>query len=264
MNQTENLGNIFRAVRKFHGLGQTEFAATLGITQGTVSKIEAALMGPDLALWFRFLDTFGVLDPYCFTYGGIEFKKEKYSDLLADGMKLLPNYKLDAKTQYFSVKKIKPLVTHLERSHEKMFNNFLKKSGVKIELFTILNHPLPILFMSDFFEFLDSVNISEKALSMLKLDFYSSFGKRAEQSVDDVLSDDQLFQYEFNKNEYVVTVNPSNLKGLMEVKKGDAIVNYNLLYPFYLLRSSDKVPSVHPKIVKMQTKEEKWKISYAS
>lgn len=51
---------LFKQVRTQLKLGQVEFANLLGVTQGSISKIEAAVMTPNLFTYLKFSRMFQV------------------------------------------------------------------------------------------------------------------------------------------------------------------------------------------------------------
>jgi transcriptional regulator with XRE-family HTH domain len=55
-------GMFFKATREDNNLKQTEFAKLLGITQGSVSKIESGKMIIDLQTYLKFKKEFKVTD----------------------------------------------------------------------------------------------------------------------------------------------------------------------------------------------------------
>jgi transcriptional regulator with XRE-family HTH domain len=52
------MANFIKDIRKAHNLKQTEMSARLGVTQGTISKIESGVMAPDLATYLKFKKEF--------------------------------------------------------------------------------------------------------------------------------------------------------------------------------------------------------------
>jgi transcriptional regulator with XRE-family HTH domain len=55
-------GAFFKAKRIAQEWHQTQMASVLGVTQGTISKIESGKMSPDLQLYLRFKKFFNVTD----------------------------------------------------------------------------------------------------------------------------------------------------------------------------------------------------------
>lgn len=74
----EKISQIFKIVRITSNLDQKQIAKKLKITQGTVSKIEAGEMTPNLELWYTFVKTFKIDDPFCFDSDRVYFFVGKF------------------------------------------------------------------------------------------------------------------------------------------------------------------------------------------
>ena len=171
------IANIFRATRKFHSLQQVEFAAILGVSQATISKIERANMACELALWFKFLRAFGIIDPYSFLYSGVEFNESqfRFKSLDSETSALAPMYTF-FQDSFFQIKHIRPLYDYIYSNHKKKLVIFLKEKNIHPEIFQILNHPISANFVDDFFSLIVSCKISHENLNSLELDFtFSSY-----------------------------------------------------------------------------------------
>ena len=271
---TLNIAALFKSTRKFHKLHQTEFSAILGVTQGTISKIESALISPELGLWFRFLKAFNILDPYCFTYAGVEFNESAFKQLKTEGSVLAPKFNFKDGPYIFTVNKIRPLYDFMVKNHQKTFDTFLKDNKISREIFYILNHPLPYDFVDAFFGLLDEIKINEKSLALLDLNFNSALGRHmdhllqsgsAEDFFNIINSDrDNLFEYKMgsNKGEYSIHLNQNANLPLHAMKKADVIVNYNLLYPYHVMKSTQNLKASLPSIQEMKHNQE-WQVQYA-
>lgn len=274
-DSTLHIATLFKATRKFHKLHQTEFSAILGVTQGTISKIESALMSPELGLWFRFLKAFNILDPYCFTYEGVEFSDSAFKTLKNEGSVLAPKFNFKDGPYIFTVQKVRPLFDFMVKNHQKTFETFLKDNKISKEIFYILNHPLPCDFVDAFFALLDDLKINEKSLALLDLNFNSALGRHMDNLIQSGNNEDffsiinsdknNMFEYEVghNKGEYIININKnSNVIPLQSMKKADVIVNYNLLYPYHVMKSTQNLkttmPSIHETI-----QNEQWQVQYA-
>jgi DNA-binding XRE family transcriptional regulator len=274
-NSIQNLAAIFKASRKFNKLQQTEVAAILEVTQGTISKIESGNMQPELGLWFKLLKTFKIIDPYCFTYGGLEFNEEVYQSFKSEGSALLPSYDYSTENVIFNVRTIRPLVDFLLKSHLKAFDVFLKDNKISKEVFYILNHPLTFDFAESFFVFLKENKINEKSISLINFNFDSSLGGEYEaliksksiDSIFELLSKDtaSLVKYKLDTahNSYHVILNKKNLSLIDQLTAKELIINYNSLYPYHLLKSTD-LCKVNPPVIKEIKKNNEWQICYAS
>jgi DNA-binding XRE family transcriptional regulator len=274
-NSVQNLAAIFRACRKFNKLQQTEAAAILEVTQGTISKIESGNMQPELGLWFKLLRTFKITDPYCFTYGGVEFDEDVFRLFKSEGSALLPNFDFKNEQIIFTVRTIRPIVDFIVKNHQKAFDVFLKDNKIGKEVFYILNHPLTFDFAESFFSFLRDNKINEKSISLLNLNFDSSLGGSLESilrsnstdSIFDFLNNekDSLVKYKLNTsdNSYNVSINKKSSALLEQLSAKDLLVNYNLLFPYHFLKSTELCKSSPPVITEIK-KNSEWQVSYAS
>ena len=169
-----NIALIFKATRRFHGLQQTEFSAILGITQGTISKIESATMTTELELWFRFLDAFKINNPFSCYFGGLELPANSFLALEKGKSELAPEYSIRPK-EIFQIKHIRPLYEYLQKKQLMPLETFLKEKKIRPEIFSILNHPISLEFIEDFFTFVSSCKIPLDAPGALSFDFYDTF-----------------------------------------------------------------------------------------
>lgn len=274
-NSTQNIAAIFKATRKYNRLQQTEFAAILEVTQGTISKIESGNMHPELGLWFKLLKSFNITDPYCFTYGGVEFSEDVFQSLKQNGSALLPNFNFTKDKTIFSVRTIRPIFDFLLKNHWKAFEIFLKDQKISIEIFYILNHPLTYDFAEAFFIFLQENKINEKSVALLNLNFNSAYGghssgllkSNSPEMFFDVLNKekDALVKYKLNSssNVYTVSINKKNQSLLELLTAKELVLNYNLLYPYHFLKSTNQCKIAPPVIAEIK-KNQEWKISYTA
>lgn len=271
----ENIANIFKATRKFNGLRQAEFSAVLGVTQGTVSKIEAGNMPPDLGLWFKLLKIFHITDPYCFTYGGVEYREDVFQSLKLDGAHLLPMFNFSKEKTIFNVRQIRPIFDFLIKNHSQVFEEFLKKFKIDIGVFYILNHPLTFNFADAFFSFLLEHKINEKSVALLKLSFNCTYNIESDSLLKshspelffDVLNKESnaLVRYKINESlkSYTVSLNKKNQALLDSMATKDLVLNYSLLYPYHFLKSTRQCKTSPPIITEVK-KNLEWQITYAS
>lgn len=263
---------LFKTTRKFHRLQQTEFSAILGVTQGTISKIESGTMSPELGLWFKFLKAFNIQDPYCFTYAGIEFNETAFQNLKQDGSSFAPKFNFKSGEYLFTVRKIRPLFDFVLKNHSKSLETFLKENKISQEIFYILNHPLSSDFVDTFFSFLDENKINAKSIALLDLSFDSALGRQMDSLRSDsenlfsILNDDidSVFHYEVgeNKGEYFINMKDSEADLYKSLKRSDFIMNYNILYPYHFLKSSKGLPISNPIISELK-KDTRWQVLYA-
>jgi DNA-binding XRE family transcriptional regulator len=271
---TENIANLFKATRKFNQLQQTEFAAILEVTQGTISKIESGNMHPELGLWFKFLRAFNITDPYCFTYGSLEFNENVFQNLKQIGSPLLPNFPFETEKTIFTVRMIRPIFDYILKNHLKAFEVFLKKNKIGIEVFYILNHPLTVDFAETFFSFLQEVKINEKSLVLLNLNFDASYGalttnplkENSPAMIFEALNNEKqsLVKYKLEEelNQYTVSLNKKSQGQLDTFSAKNIVLNYNLLYPYHFLKSTKQCKASSPVITEIK-KNTEWQISYA-
>ena len=59
----------------------------LKVTQGTISKVEADQMAPDLKLWYKLVTAFKVKNPFCFEDEKIVFKDRRTKIKIESKMK---------------------------------------------------------------------------------------------------------------------------------------------------------------------------------
>ena len=268
-----SIAALFKSTRKFHRLQQTEFSAILGVTQGTISKIEAASMSPELGLWFKFLRAFNIQDPYCFTYYGVEFDEAAFQKLRTDGSSLAPAFDFSKSNYIFTVRKIRPLYDFLMKNHSKSFENFLKDNKISKEIFYILNHPLTTEFADTFFSFLEDNKINAKSVALLDLNFEHALGRQmkelmATESSDGIFSiinedQDNILEYEFgNKGEYFINLKKKNLPFVKSLEKPELVMNYNFLYPYHVMKSTKNIKISAPQITEVK-KDQRWQVLYA-
>ena len=266
---------LFKSTRRFHRLQQTEFSAILGVTQGTISKIEAASMSPELGLWFKFLRAFNIQDPYCFTYYGLELSQSAFQNLKTEGASLAPGFDFSKENYIFNVRKIRPLYDFLIKNHSKPFEAFLKENGIAKEIFYILNHPLTTEFADTFFSFLEENKINAKSVALLDLNFDHALGRQmkdlaSSESGKDIFTiinndEDSILEYEFtgNKGEYFVNLKKKNQGFVKSLEKTDLVMNYNFLYPFHVMKSIKSIKGTSPAIHEVK-KDQRWQVTYAS
>jgi DNA-binding XRE family transcriptional regulator len=129
MEASTKTARVMKAGRRLLGLSQVEFAKTLNISQGTISKTEAGVLLPTLDIWFNLCLLLKVDSSYAYDFGVIEtpvrkthtFYNETYGfkcnkDYLKDfhikSRDLLPLIEIVGFDQWetFCKKKIEPLV----------------------------------------------------------------------------------------------------------------------------------------------------------
>ncbi|MBY0415436.1 MAG: helix-turn-helix domain-containing protein [Bdellovibrionales bacterium] len=265
---------LFKSTRKFHRLQQTEFSAILGVTQGTISKIESSSMSPELGLWFKFLRAFNVQDPYCFTYYGVEYNENTFQTLKTQGSSLAPKIDFKKDNYIFNIARIRPLFDFLMKNYSRAFEAYLKESGISKEIFYILNHPVTSDLADIFFTFMDDHKINAKSVMLLDLNFEHSLGRHIKthaptesDNINVIVNDDQngFMEYELSedKNEYFINISKENLPLVKALPTSELIMNYNLLYPYHIMKSSKTIKGANPMIQEIK-KDQRWQVTYAS
>lgn len=263
---------LFKSTRRFHRLQQTEFSAILGVTQGTISKIEAGSMSPELGLWFKFLRAFNIQDPYCFTYYGVEFQESAFANLRTEGSSLAPNFNFQNGNYILNSRKLRPLFDFLKENHTKTFENFLKDNKIGKEIFYILNHPITTEFAEKFFLFLEENKINAKSVAMLDLNFDHALGRQMKDLSDSTKifsiinnDSDTFLDYELsdNKGEYFINLKKKNQPVLKSLEKSDLVMNYNLLYPYHVMKAAKAISGSTPVIHEVK-KDQRWQVTYAA
>lgn len=160
-----NTGLIILATRKYHKLHQGDFAAILGITQGTISKFENQLMAVELSVWFKFVKTFNIKDPACFIDMQLEYNGKVFDSLRTEGSSLAPKFDFKNAEYVCTIQTLWPIFEHIEKNNA--IEDFFKFHKIQPEIFTIKNHPLPKDFVEAFFSYLKEIKISDEALSYI-------------------------------------------------------------------------------------------------
>lgn len=130
--------SIFKTTRKLFKLNQSEFARKLGITQGTVSKLEKGLLGPDAALWYAFCMEFGLYADATYRSGYLFFKEEV--DFKGDEFKMGKFHQ----ERLIKVKEITPLLHSM--NEYQILDNFydvLKNKGIEREALIVPEYEVP-------------------------------------------------------------------------------------------------------------------------
>lgn len=164
-NDVMNAGLIMESTRKFHKLYQTEFAAILGVTQGSISKIVNQQMSVELSTWFRFVKAFCIKDPACFMDMKLEFNEKVFDTLRSKGSGLAPKFDFKNGEYVCTIQTLWPLFEHIEKNNS--MDDFFKFHKIQPEILMIKNHPLPKDFVEAFFNYLKEIRISDEALSYI-------------------------------------------------------------------------------------------------
>lgn len=244
-----NISLIFKSARYCRGLQQTEMARILAVTQGTISKIEAASMSCDLSLWMRFTRIFNVKDAYCFEYGAVEFEDFNFISL---ENKLAPSFTHSGKLIIFEIRRIRPLYEYLKNNYYKDFKIFLKDNKIREEVFYILNHPVSAEFADVFFNFLVKMKMNKRTLQMIELDYGATYGdglrELLELSSGDVIKklnlENSFLSYKPAQDSYVAEIKKNNKDTIENLDNSELIIYYNVIYPYRFLKRNKKEFSV--------------------
>ncbi|MGZ7068732.1 MAG: hypothetical protein ACXVHT_10540, partial [Methanobacterium sp.] len=226
-------------------------------------------------VWFKLLRSFKILDPYCFTYSGLEYNEDVFELLRVNGSTLAPKFDFKNDIYISDVRKIRPLFDYLQTKNTKTLARFLEDQSVNSEIFYILNHPLTTGFVDSFFSYLDESKMNVKSFVLMDLDFHNCLGRNIEEINNsqnnlyfyNVLnsSSQDFFEYESskNKNEYFVNLNKKNATILKELEKSKFILSYNLMYPFHAIKSLKASSASAPQVHELK-EDQRWRINYAS
>jgi len=264
------VGQIFKAVRKFHNLQQIDYSASLGVSQGTISKIESGTMSLELALWFKFLDVYAINDPYTCENGGVELGKNALDTLKTEGSKLAPSFNFKSSPNIFDIIYLRPLYDLLENKHAFQLKWFLKENKISPEIFYILNHPVTFEFADSFFSLLEKCKINIKSIPILDLGFsttITSTQKNINLIGNEISFIQQLnpyfFDYKINKLKSTYSVETrmefKDIFGSLDNR--ELILQYGLLYPYHFLKYKNKA-STSVANLKQDRKSSLWEVRY--
>ena len=239
-----NLAKIFKSMRLLLGLHQSDFGVILGVTQGTISKIEAGSMQCDLIIYFKLSLMLSFLDPCCVQNGAVELLNYQFNK---KGSNLAPSFDFENEPSIFEIRRIRPLYDYLEKKHPKELSIFLKKNGIRSEIFCILNHPVTAPLADSFFSFLKSVNITIKNLQLIDFNFDSAYGGKCKELVE-LGSDDFInrIQNESNfltfktsgENSYTAALKAPNKNLIESLENRKLIIYYNVIFPYCFFRKN--------------------------
>lgn len=146
---------ILRALRKYYGINQVQLSQIIGVSQGTMSKLEAGILDLSATQWVYLCQKYK-LDPTIISTGRIE----AFDNIKIDpnSTKKFGNFKVNKRYQYLmgsTNRTVYPFVKFLERKAgiEKA-NEFFKGIKVDKDYFSIQNLPINILIIEDIFSYL--------------------------------------------------------------------------------------------------------------
>lgn len=143
---------VFRSARKAAGYTQQELAKTLGIQQGTISKIEDGKLFPDLFTWFHFAEILKIAER-SIERGYIEGLRlqpiEVQNESRVGRFKIPAKY---AQAQGTSIKISKPAMLFAQKNIPAQASQELfREMGVDPDYFTDIRHQLNQQFSLDLF-----------------------------------------------------------------------------------------------------------------
>ncbi|QDK42728.1 hypothetical protein DOM21_14965 [Bacteriovorax stolpii] len=264
-----NIANIFKAVRNFYGLQQTEFAAVLGVTQGSISKIEASIMKPEMALWFKFTKSFHILDPCCCEYGGVEINLSKDKNQSSFQSPFVPQIAFDLKKNYVLVKDIKPILDLLKKEAAVQLKLIFEGYKINSRILYIHNHPLPINFVDEVLSCFNTV-VSNQDLEKIDFEFNTSYGYSAQNlkmnnlrdCIQHIEKETKICKFYFdNENLYSVKISKEFSSVIDQLDFGDLFTEYLILLPYLLqqyLNKNNKRP-----IQEMKVNQNEWMVAFS-
>lgn len=148
-------GRILRAIRKYYGINQVPFSELLGISQATLSRVEAGKLELSAHQWVGIVTKY-YLDARCLTSGKIEQLEPLHIDIHNEDQ--VGNFKVDKRYKRLmgsTVRTVYPFVRFMENKiGEKATVEFLKSKKVDPDYFVIQNLPINIKIVEDIFEYL--------------------------------------------------------------------------------------------------------------
>lgn len=148
-----NTGKVLRAIRKYYGLSQIEFAEIIEINQSTLSRIEKGVLELNAIQWVNLVDRYH-LDARSLTSGKIELL-ELHKINLDKTMQVGGFKKLPTKYSILSgstTRSVYPFIKYLsDKLGENKKDEFLKQKGLDPDYFVIQNLPINIIIIQDIF-----------------------------------------------------------------------------------------------------------------
>lgn len=148
---------IIRVLRKYYGISQVRLAKTLGVGQGTISKIESGRLELSAHQWVT-LCTLYKIDPTAIVTGRVEALEnlaiDPYQNLMPLDFKMPERYK---RLMGSTVRTVFPFLefVRVKFGSEKL-SSLLEKLDVDPDYFVVQNLPINIKIIEDIFEILSS------------------------------------------------------------------------------------------------------------
>lgn len=146
---------ILKTLRKFYGVNQRQMATIIGITQGTMSKLEAGQLGLSAIQWISLCSKYS-LNPSIIETGRIEALSEIKIDINKN--QAPEGFKVDKKFKFLmgsSVRTVYPFVKFMNcKIGVEKSNEFFKSIGIDPDYFVIQNLPINLKIIEEIFNYL--------------------------------------------------------------------------------------------------------------
>jgi DNA-binding XRE family transcriptional regulator len=158
---------ILRSLRKYYGINQVQLAQVIGVSQGTLSKLEAGILELSAPQWINLCQKYR-LDPIVINTGRIEALENIKIDINAKeipgNFKVAKNYQL---LMGSTVRTVYPFDKYMENKiGVEKTREFFKEKKIDPDYFTIQNLPVNIKIIEDIFNYLSNrgfININNTA-----------------------------------------------------------------------------------------------------
>jgi transcriptional regulator with XRE-family HTH domain len=148
----ERVSGIFRAARKLRGLKQAEMAKLINVSQSAISKFESGTLMPDTHKWYQFCQSLGLDADLTYRSGYV------FSTIPRDSYKK-SNFKFGKKpsTSLIKAKECIPFINSITKMEQKFsFEDTMKKNGIDIDIFRIVDFNIPVSVLAIIFKFMNS------------------------------------------------------------------------------------------------------------
>ena len=205
------IANVFRVTRKLSGDSQKEFAIRLGITQGTVSKLENGTLGPDAVLWYLFCKEFNLYADVTYKTGLLFFKEQVF---FKGNEFRMGGYSLD---RFIKVKEVIPfLKTTEELEIKEEYFNLLEEKGIDRDAFLIPEYIVPFELLKEIVDFSttektkkDFLNSSVKHFISDKTEIIADMGYTYSQFIRYINENDPFFNIQSKGKKVSVDLIPN-------------------------------------------------------
>lgn len=149
---TLKTASICRAGRKMMGLTQEELANRLKISQGSLSKYEAALQMPSACDWYQLCSELTIDSHQAIRFGCIDnqanFRQALYQN---NTFRMNERYKED---DFLKIREIRPIWEYIKTKVSKEeLNIYLKEKGIDSDIFCVLDIQVSLYLLLDLLDF---------------------------------------------------------------------------------------------------------------